>query len=161
MTLRLSDAIRLGAMLHPQCFEVMYTLDDHFEITATCAVGAAIQAGYTFAYLLGGQRMACPACGHYDEPIVGIIQHLNDAHRWTRERIAAWVATLEPLTPATPVRDTHAPSETPYHAGLAQDRAPGITAETMADPVSSGGRAGKGCSPGSPSPAASPQRMAV
>jgi hypothetical protein len=28
-----------------------------------------------------------------------LIVHLNDSHRWTRERIAAWVAEIEAAVP--------------------------------------------------------------
>lgn len=37
----------------------------------------------------------CPACGDGDRILLSIIVHLNDDHRWTRERIADWVETLE------------------------------------------------------------------
>jgi hypothetical protein len=39
-----------------------------------------------------------------EEAVVGaVIVHLNDAHRWTRERIAAWVAD-----PDVPQDESHA-----------------------------------------------------
>lgn len=37
---------------------------------------------------------AC-ACGPFC-PAFGIITHRNDNHRWTREQIARWVASIEP-----------------------------------------------------------------
>lgn len=40
--------------------------------------------------------------------VVGIIQHLNDSHRWTRERIADWVVTVEPAADPEPVETPRA-----------------------------------------------------
>ena len=100
--MRLSEAIRLGALLKPQAFGLM-TRDG-----GTCAWGAALEAAGirfncfgTLAPLpddwkvLSATLTTCPACG--DECHVGGIMggHLNDIHRWTRERIADWVATIE------------------------------------------------------------------
>jgi hypothetical protein len=41
----------------------------------------------------------CPICWERVHVIAGISDHLNDSHFWTRERIAEWVATIEPLEP--------------------------------------------------------------
>lgn len=101
--MRLSEAIRLGAMLKPQGFG-NYT--DQFG--GTCAIGAACEAAgidahsspdvarYEIAYVrpIDG---ACPECGVARFTGIGgnLIVHLNDTHRWTRERIADHVATIE------------------------------------------------------------------
>jgi hypothetical protein len=42
--------------------------------------------------------VACPGCppdGHPPQWLTDAIQHLNDDHRWTRERIADWVEGVE------------------------------------------------------------------
>jgi hypothetical protein len=72
------------------------------QVIATCAWGAAIEAGY-HPDAICEQSGVCPACDathftrrHYDKPFVMLITHLNDVHQWTRERIADWVATVEP-----------------------------------------------------------------
>jgi hypothetical protein len=45
---------------------------------------------------LTGNHAICP-CGCIQEelPLGLMIMHLNDRHRWTRERIADWVETVE------------------------------------------------------------------
>lgn len=100
--MKLSEAIRLGAMMHPQCFENHSEFDSHANVIATCALGAADQAGY----VLSGVRRACPqgcfvcpACGNETIYLDYAIAHLNDYHNWTRERIADWVETLEAHAP--------------------------------------------------------------
>ena len=110
--MRLSEAIRLGAMLKPQGYEMLIDQGD------TCALGAAFDAcglitegfdGFSeedyearvfpLFPLLRQATLPCPACGftpYIDgENFTDNIAHLNDEHRWTRERIADWVATVE------------------------------------------------------------------
>lgn len=106
--MRLSDAIRLGAMLRPQAFRGLFA--DH----GSCALGAALDA-IGAGIDLGGRYPldrfeGAPAireveipcrCPWYmgGLPLDTAIVHLNDSHHWTRERIADWVATLEGPTP--------------------------------------------------------------
>jgi hypothetical protein len=117
MTLRLSEAIRLGAMLKPQGFGWFNTDDG-----GTCAMGAAMQAaGHIRDWpVVKKSPAACPAC-----PLVRVsdnthnatgamIVHLNDDHRWTRERIADWVATLEAQDSA-PTEDAASPPVEALH----------------------------------------------
>lgn len=107
--MKLSEAIRLGAMLRPQGF------DDYWDGDGSCAIGAACEAnGITAASRHTGTiadfekpydsifKQVCPACGvkpdSSHESAAGFINtvvHLNDKHRWTREAIADWVATIE------------------------------------------------------------------
>jgi hypothetical protein len=88
-------------MLHPQAFG---DLSVGFGAgKRTCALGAAKAAGYDTRGLLEVAMMAhdltrCPAC-HVYAGWVSLVVHLNDQHRWTRERIADWVATVEPPEP--------------------------------------------------------------
>lgn len=105
--MKLSEAIRLGSMLHPQVFNAMweYDVSDDFDpgfmfrkVIGTCALGAAVMAGYMTA-LFTTQRLGlpCPYC-HYENErwsLDTMITHLNDNHRWTREKIADWVETVE------------------------------------------------------------------
>lgn len=94
----LSECIRLGAMLAPK--------NDwsHSEPGRLCALEAACVAigvdrkewadvcilwGWTWDTLT-----TCPVCDR-NERVVDLIWHLNDRHCWTRERIAAWVASKE------------------------------------------------------------------
>lgn len=101
--MRLSEAMRLGAMLRPQVEGV------YFAFGGSCAIGAAIEAtggdiadeesheAHIVAHFgwIDKAKTNCPACQDRDE--VGcIITHLNDVHEWTRDRIADWVATIEP-----------------------------------------------------------------
>lgn len=100
--MQLSEAIRLGAMLRPQAFGF------YFEAGKSCAFGAAAEASGTTSGAWGradlqirGQwpwvfttRARCPAClePHH---VRRIVAHLNNDHRWTRERIADWVESYE------------------------------------------------------------------
>jgi hypothetical protein len=51
----------------------------------------------------------CPECGKVDKALWRIFC-LNDNHKWTRERIAAWVATIEPAEP-NPAEETIQPGD--------------------------------------------------
>ena len=109
--MKLSEAIKLGSMLRPQGF------GKGFDGTGTCAMGAADEAmGATIDAKLGTMHshgtnrpewswakkgssfgdVPCPVCRSIGSPASRISVHLNDEHRWTRERIADWVATIEP-----------------------------------------------------------------
>lgn len=105
--MRLSEAIRLGAMLKPQGFDDYRTDDGR-----TCAVGAAQEAMGGAAAFVAWQQLEhtvgghCPLCGltkTEDGVRINVVPHLNDCHRWTREQIADWVETVEPRStePAT------------------------------------------------------------
>ncbi len=114
--IQLSEAIRLGSMLGPQCYghyieEVMvptgwlmgYLVTMRTE-RHTCAIGAALMAvGRTdlldlanpeqvFPQLL--MEVASPFSGRMDS-LWDVIVTLNDSCRWTRALIADWVATVE------------------------------------------------------------------
>jgi hypothetical protein len=53
---------------------------------------------------LEGVVRTCPECSKKKKlPLGALIVHLNDAHHWTRERIAAWVAD-----PDVPQDESHA-----------------------------------------------------
>lgn len=102
--MRLSEAIRLGAMLKPQGFGSMHPREAVESqryclgirvIEKSCALGAAQDAGYRGDWLT--KTLApCPGCSdgaHWW--ITTAVMHLNDMHHWTRERIADWVETIE------------------------------------------------------------------
>jgi hypothetical protein len=110
--MRLSEAILLGSTIRPQTFGRV------FDTHGSCAFGAALEAAgakyqpeglstadeflnYDVRKLwtwLVNSSEPCPDCGK----VAGfgtrevIAAHLNDAHRWSRERIAEWVSTIEP-----------------------------------------------------------------
>jgi hypothetical protein len=101
---KLSEAIRLGAMMRPQAFGTV------FDGIGTCAMGAACDAvGANYYNMRDSDELGmnhddcvpCPACGKrpqefvYASTIAGNIAHLNDHHFWTREAIADWVETIE------------------------------------------------------------------
>lgn len=102
--MRLSEAIRLGALMKPQRFG--YANKDG----KTCAAGAAYDAiDLDFneqtpeAWKWVGQVLRycphpnCNAYGHDRPKVVQYILSLclNDGHRWTRERIAVWIESVE------------------------------------------------------------------
>ncbi len=98
--MRLSEAIRLGAMMKPQAFRVLVTDD------GACALGAALLAVGAVAERnaravfdrwpwASAVSASCPKCRR-SSLVIGVITHLNDNHRWSREQIALWVAAIEP-----------------------------------------------------------------
>ena len=108
--MKLSEAMKLGAMLRPQVKHIRHGLD------GTCALGAIEDAindmaailstpysyelpeGYTTAedeFPFLSEEAIHPVLGYKGE-VNGIIADLNNHHGWTRERIADWVATIEP-----------------------------------------------------------------
>lgn len=98
--MKLSTAIRLGAMLKPQGF------GKYLEDEATCALGAALDARGVFGTHFRESELfpiililspGCPICDErsYGGDVGSTIFHLNDDHLWTRERIADWVETVE------------------------------------------------------------------
>lgn len=99
--MRLSEAIRLGATMKPQVFGL------YKSERGTCAMGAAAdaigadeyyQVYFTWLSIITFiNQMPCPECGApFDAARAGMmIVHLNDTHRWTRERIADFVELHE------------------------------------------------------------------
>ncbi len=113
--MRLSEAIRLGAMLKPQAF------GDYTDGIGTCALGAANEAiGLSanddetegpWPFIAIG--LPCPSCGVTlgADPETGLgemVEHLNDYHRWTREVIADFVETIEAQHEASMAKDSAA-----------------------------------------------------
>lgn len=99
-----SEAIREGSKLNPQGF---FALEHQGK---TCAIGAALSAiGYAdigeawpsaaemYPYLSTRAGRDCPVveCEEFHLRIYGVIAHLNDEHRWTREAIADWLEREE------------------------------------------------------------------
>lgn len=103
--MRLSEAIRLGAMLRPQA------VNFYFRDGNSCALGGALEAtgsDYNEMSYFANEELqmrwpwafttpaVCPLClGR--ATVRQVISHLNNEHRWTREQIAAWVESVEPL----------------------------------------------------------------
>ncbi len=111
--MKLSIGIAMGAMLKPQGFGYDSGLEG--AITS-CALNAAAEAeGCKWEALferhpyLRTQLELCPVCDIKGSLSNIIALHLNDRHRWSRERIADWVATIEPqeelATPAVLIHE--------------------------------------------------------
>jgi len=59
---------------------------------------------------LHGEQMRCPKSkcrGKYKADLASMIQHLNDYHKWTRERIADWLDSLDVDLSLQPVGEGH------------------------------------------------------
>lgn len=108
--MKFSMAIRLGAMLRPQGFGDLWTAkvsEAQPTVIESCALGAAFDALgcgcddpwrgnppiAIAVWLL--QPATCPLCPNLPGQRQGLIVHLNDNHRWTREQIADWVQEQE------------------------------------------------------------------
>ncbi len=94
--MKLSEAMRLGAMLKPQGFgltrpEGTACALDAVALAATTDI-SALSKGFPILDMWG---IHCPECGPqpFSNLTVGMViaGHLNDDHRWTRERIADWI----------------------------------------------------------------------
>jgi hypothetical protein len=113
----LATAILNGADRRPE-----QAFGDYFHGRhASCALGAAYEGMYrlpddmegrrptrdleAFFDCLEGTVRACPGEGCRKVlTLAALIVHLNDAHRWTREQIAAWVAGDRAEAPDTASR---------------------------------------------------------
>jgi hypothetical protein len=95
--MKLSEAIRLGAMMKPQAF-------NDGTLGASCALQAAaevlgvdrwdyLEQEYPFTTTV----VECPECAQR-AGLFDTLWHLNDDHRWTRERIADFVFLHESLS---------------------------------------------------------------
>ncbi len=101
----LSQAIRLGSTFHPQAFSQLVNKSN--GQMRTCALGAALEAigklderdpDQQLRNRFGNdvtELVECPLCEGYRYNLLGLVAHLNDEHRWTRERIADWLETYE------------------------------------------------------------------
>lgn len=109
--MKLSDAIRTGSKMGPQCFGNM------LEGYSSCAIGAAFWALYGVEASPVGVMYKnrwqswwpkewlemvnatcgtpCPACKDEQLDLSHVITHLNDTHLWSREAIAEYVETKE------------------------------------------------------------------
>jgi hypothetical protein len=107
----LAAAIRFGVKRRPeQAFGEYY----HGR-RASCALGAAYEGIYRLPEEVGkvrpqrldrlfdcleGTIRRCPEGCKKSLILAAMIIHLNDDHRWDRERIAAWVAGPAPNAPS-------------------------------------------------------------
>lgn len=112
----LAEAIRKGAEQCPQAFGAWRRVVEGLTVEA-CVLGAAALAWYgelgdegtrakaieAFPVLTRPWPGECPVFGCVDKRGDGILLftleqvliHLNDHHRWSRERIADWVERLD------------------------------------------------------------------
>jgi hypothetical protein len=98
--MKLSEAIRLGAMMMPQAFRTLLSDDGACALgAALLAVGArpeeAVRSALNRWPWASTVSADCPRCGR-SRTVFRVVTHLNDRHRWTREQIAEWVAGIEP-----------------------------------------------------------------
>lgn len=99
-----SEAIREGCLLGRQTF-------DRYggAYGSACAIGAGLRAsGFPasagsafsvltrfYSYMRAPRIIACPDCVINETSLQDAVMHLNDYHRWARERIADWLETEE------------------------------------------------------------------
>ena len=96
--MKLSEAIRLGAMVGPQV-----TDGRTYDGDGSCALGAAMIAtghrGECYALVLDyftlSQSLVEQPVTREQMMALSAVRELNDRHRWTREQIADWVDTIE------------------------------------------------------------------
>lgn len=115
--MKLSDAIEVGAQLRPQAFGSYFTGTSRAD-ACSCALGAAYEATFpdrplahdalvndfdrtlavTFPILKAEEKLFCPECAgasSFNDNLCNVLIHLNDEHRWPRERIAGYVRGFE------------------------------------------------------------------
>ena len=107
--MRLSEAIRLGAMALPEIHGPLFEYRDG-KPCAACALGCAYyaigrygmsisdQAAAEMAFPLLAQWVTNPANDCSGE-MMSVIIHLFETYGWTREEIADWIDTLEAAQP--------------------------------------------------------------
>ena len=109
--MRISEAMRRGAAMRPQCNFIL------FDGVGSCAIGAAMEgAGIEqnvmvnelctaypewnpilnalVPYPLGREDISDPCCLQVAQAKI-IVMYLNDEHKWTREDIADWLEGVE------------------------------------------------------------------
>lgn len=107
--LLLSDAILLGSKLGPQVFRRLWDP----ATNGTCNIGAAFLATGKMSENLpvltmlrifpvlnvpvASSRLPCDCSNDHGivSTVLDVLEHLNDVERWTRERSAEWVRTVE------------------------------------------------------------------
>ena len=109
----LAEAIRFGARRRSEQAFGEYYQGRH----ASCALGAAYEGLYRLPEEVGelhpkrldrlwecleGTIRTCPEGCRKRLILAAMIIHLNDDHRWDRERIATWVAGTGPTPPSPP-----------------------------------------------------------
>lgn len=108
----LSESVRLGAVLRPQCFGLPFRYEQP-GVLGSCVVGAAYEAltgtislaipsGLDVyrvvreAFPIAHKPVVCPVEGCGDSgPLLAWATHANDWHEMSREVIAAWIAEQE------------------------------------------------------------------
>src|SRR5688572_15893586 len=110
--MKLSEAIRLGAMSVPARRGPIVSFDESGHVCGACLIGTALFAAgairacdgawsfvdgrpqrvFPILYVTGVQPPE-PTCVFSD--VFGIVVTLFENFHWTRERIADWVATIE------------------------------------------------------------------
>lgn len=114
--MKLSEAIRLGAMLKPQGRR------GFFDGGNTCALGAAADAIGRLNDLLDGRfleskewpllsEMAAHPVTLWTRSVWDVVTSMNDIFGWTREQIADWVETIEREREAQPNTDAQVARE--------------------------------------------------
>lgn len=101
--MKMYEAMRLGSMMWEQAFGVGWSLDGK-----RCAVVTATSAACVDRFPVYSLKVPCPlGCSHAipsyfigeeSQPTAHVNQvcaHLNDKHRWTREKIADWLEPIE------------------------------------------------------------------
>ena len=130
--MKLSEAIRLGAMALPPVYGPAFRCEGG-RYCGACAIGAPLYAifgdrthdelrrryGYDDVGVVIAAQLAfverwpwtamevqCPAYRFaYAQPVVSAMVNLFEHHKWTREQIADWVATIEPPEQSAPIED--------------------------------------------------------
>jgi hypothetical protein len=107
--MKFSEAIRLSAMLFEQGFGNLRHKPNKYLPESRCALGCALgAAGKAVNYkaaarafpVLSTKDARCPAC-FYNGSVQEVVIHLNDLERWPLNKIADWVAAIEPREDAT------------------------------------------------------------
>ena len=100
MTMKLSELMILGSTLvrHvPYSGNPLVTREGCALQIADYAAGMG-NLRYSHSWAYGFNQTICPACHDSMRNAAYAVVHLNDCHKWSIDKIAQWVASVEPTT---------------------------------------------------------------
>ena len=130
--MKLSEAIRLGAMLRPpgpngrswphkSC--VLQAGAEALGLTWNNPLTSAPYAELRERYRFLNGKVSCPACNTREIEVIAALYHLNDQHHWSREQIADWLEReVEPKEESVEQREPDCMTEGKKYLEIMEER---------------------------------------